>query len=511
MFKNSDNFNKENCTPNDIAELMADLLFICVANQQKAVNCSCYDGCCGTGELLTKARERFTTLAAKNCKNSSIRLFGQDCNEAACEACKSNLTSTENNAQADQIVCGSTLSADEYAERKFDFIISEPPLGKSWKNDKDNMGKMVVTDSRFTARLDDGEELSMLPKTGDSQFAFLLNNIAKMDSSSTFGTRIAEIHSETAFFKGGAGSGESNARRYLIENDLIEAIIKLPKNTLYSTGASTFIWLISNRKNDNRKGKIQLIDASGMKKKLPEAEGRKKYEITGELREEIIKIYLNMEENEKSRIVDNKALGFWEITVNRPLRQRVTVNVETIRETVSMFNTLYGVDTTEDDTPVVAPSDFFSFAMANPTVRTVKMPKTPAEIEMKTIYNTYMMTLMDFVRNEPYMDYNDFIDKFYNHPIIMNNPTRLKRFEDFMYPLLESDPKAEIVLLNGVPAIDADLRSLEYIPLSYEGGIEEFMKKEILPFSADAWFDQEQVKIGYEINFDMYFGKLIKA
>lgn len=499
-YKN-DYFEEENSTPNDIAELLADLVFKPVADRLENGGYTCYDGCCGTGKLLTVARERLNTLAAEKHKGVSVRLFGQECNGEAYARCISNLSSEKGSGQADQIVQGSALSADGFSSCRFDFMFSDTSFLKSRKSNAEKK-HIKTADSRFNACFKNGEAASMLPQSADSQLLFLLNSVSKMKNYSPLGSRIAEIHTVASLNKGEAGSGESNARRYLIENDLVEAIIALPKNTLYSTGVGSYIWILSNRKDERRRGKIQLINASDMKLPARVKIGKKKYELTAEIREEIVRIFLAMEENDRSHVIDNSELGFWCVTVNRPLRQRVTVNVETIRETVSMFNTLYGVETQEDDTPVVAPADIFSFTERNPTVRTVKMPKTAAEIEMKMIYDMYMTTLMDFVREEPYMDYNNFIDKFYSHPIIKNNKTRLKRFENFMYPLLDTDPSAKVVLKDGLPVFDPDLQFTASIPLSYAGGVKGFIENEVLPHSPDAWINEDRVRIGYEIHFN---------
>lgn len=242
-------FNEENneeagehWTPRDVVELMADLIFMPIADQIKDATYSCYDGACGTGGMLTVAQDRLQTLAARRGKNVSIHLFGQEINPETYAICKADMLLKGDGEQADHISYGSTLSLDGNATRQFDFMLSNPPYGKSWKTDADKMGgKKEILDTRFNAYLEDGEQLAMLPRTSDGQLLFLLNNVAKMKKDTPLGSRIAEVHNGSSIFTGDAGSGESNARRYLIENDLVEAIIAVPENMFYNTGIGTFI------------------------------------------------------------------------------------------------------------------------------------------------------------------------------------------------------------------------------------------------------------------------------
>ena len=262
-------FNEENneeagehWTPRDVVELMADLIIVPVADQIMDATYSCYDGACGTGGMLTVAQDRLLNIAKRRGKNVSIHLFGQEVQPETYAICKADMLLKGDGDQADHIAYGSTLSADGNATRQFDFMLANPPYGKSWKTDAEKMGgKKDILDSRFNAYLEDGTQLSMIPRTSDGQLLFLLNNVSKMKKDTPLGSRIAEVHNGSSIFTGDAGSGESNARRYLIENDLVEAIIALPENMFYNTGIGTFIWILSNKKEERRKGKIQLIDA----------------------------------------------------------------------------------------------------------------------------------------------------------------------------------------------------------------------------------------------------------
>lgn len=522
-------FNEENneeagehWTPRDVVELMADLVFVPVADQIKDATYACYDGACGTGGMLTVAQDRLLQLADQSGKKVSIHLFGQEINPETYAICKADMLLKGDGEQAEHICYGSTLSLDGNASRQFDFMLSNPPYGKSWKTDAEKMeveeetgrgkAKKAILDTRFNAYLPEGENLVMLPRTSDGQLLFLLNNISKMKKETTLGSRIAEVHNGSSLFTGDAGSGESNARRYMIEHDLVEAIIALPENMFYNTGIGTYIWILSNRKEDRRKGKIQLIDATGMKSPLRKNMGKKNCEFTDEIRAEIMRIFMEMEESEVSRIFNNEEFGYWSVTVERPLRQRVNVNIETIKETLSMFNVLYGVDVNheEDNIPTVSPADFLAFAEKNPNVRTIKMPKTWGQIEFEKIYHMYMKALIDLMQTEPYMSYNDFVTRLYNNPHIKNSGTKFKKFEDFMYPLLTKDPEAEIVYEKGKPVVDTELRDTEIVPFTYDGGIEGFMQKEVLSYAPDAWVDERKTQIGYEISFTKYFYKPVE-
>lgn len=180
-------------------------------------------------------------------------------------------------------------------------------------------GKKDILDTRFNDYLEDGTHLSMIPRVNDGQLLFMLNNVAKMKTDTPLGSRIAEVHNGSSLFTGDAGSGESNARRYLIENDLVEAVIALPEKMFYNTGIGTYIWVLSNKKEERRKGKIQLIDATNLKSPLRKNMGEKNCELTPELRAEIMQIFMGMEESKVSRVFDNREFGYWKITVLQPV------------------------------------------------------------------------------------------------------------------------------------------------------------------------------------------------
>lgn len=320
-------FNEENneeagehWTPRDVVELMADLVFIPIADKIKDASYSCYDGACGTGGMLTVAQGRLLTLAKRRGKEVAIHLFGQEINPETYAICKADMLLKGDGEEAEHIMFGSTISDDQHASRQFDFMLSNPPYGKSWKVDAERMGgKKDILDTRFNAYVGTGEELHMLPRTSDGQILFLLNNVSKMKQDTVLGSRIAEVHNAASLSTGNAGSGESEARRYLIENDLVEAIIALPENMFYNTNLGTYIWILSNKKEERRKGKIQLINATEMKVQLRKNMGQKNCEISAPLRKQILQMFLDMEENEISRIFPSSEFGFWQVTVRHSI------------------------------------------------------------------------------------------------------------------------------------------------------------------------------------------------
>lgn len=319
-------FNEENneeagehWTPRDVVELMADLVFMPIADKIKDASYSCYDGACGTGGMLTVAQDRLLTLAKRRGKEVAIHLFGQEINPETYAICTADMLLKGDGEEAEHIMYGSTLSDDQNASRQFDFMLSNPPYGKSWKTDAEKMGgKKDILDTRFNAYLSDTTEIQMLPKTSDGQLLFLLNNISKMKKDTELGSRIAEVHNASSLFSGDAGSGESNARRFMFENDLVEAIIALPESMFYNTSLGTYIWVLTNKKEERRKGKVQLIDATALKSPLKKNMGKKSCELTPDIQKEILKIFLSMEESDVSKIFSNSDFGFWKITVLQP-------------------------------------------------------------------------------------------------------------------------------------------------------------------------------------------------
>ena len=324
-------FNEENneeagehWTPRDAVALMARLLFLPVAGEVKSGTYLLYDGACGTGGMLTVAEETLRQLAAEHGKEVSTHLYGQEINAETYAICKADLLLKGGGEAADNIVGGpehSTLANDAFPFREFDFMLSNPPYGKSWKTDLERMGgKKEMRDPRFVIEHAGDPEYSLVTRSSDGQMLFLANKLAKMKRHTPLGSRIAEVHNGSSLFTGDAGQGESNIRRWIIENDWLEAIVALPLNMFYNTGIATYVWVLTNRKPEHRRGKVQLIDATGWYRPLRKNLGKKNCELGEDDVARICDTFLAFEESEQSRIFDNAAFGYWKVTVERPLR-----------------------------------------------------------------------------------------------------------------------------------------------------------------------------------------------
>lgn len=383
----------EHFTPRDIVTLMAEIAFVPIMDKITDSSYLIYDGACGTGGILSVSEERLQQLAEARGKRINTHIFGQELQPETYATCKSDLLIKGDGEEANNISFGSTISEDGKAGMKFDFCISNPPFGTPWKRDLENWGlkdKKDITDGRFLIAYDGNPAYSLVPNIGDPQMLFLANNISRMKDTTELGTRIVEVHNGSSLFTGNAGGGESNLRRYIIENDLLEAIIAVPEKMFYNTGIGTFIWIVTNRKESRRKGKIQLIDATSLKSPLRKNLGEKNCEFTPEINGQILRAYMDFEETPISKIFDNSEFGYWEITVDRPKRDEQGIIVKNKR---------------------------------------------------------------------------------------------------------------------GKIEIDKTLRDKEQVPLTYEGGIEAFVRNEILPYTPDAIVNTDDYVIGYELSFTKYFYK----
>jgi type I restriction enzyme M protein len=324
-------FNEENneeagehWTPRDAVKLMAKLLFLPIADRIESGTYLLYDAACGTGGMLTVAEETLEQLANEHGKQVATHLYGQEINAETYAICKADLLLKGEGDAADNLVGGpehSTLSNDAFPSREFDFMLSNPPYGKSWKSDLERMGgKDGIKDSRFVIEHAGDPEYSLITRSSDGQMLFLANMVSKMKHGTPLGSRIAEVHNGSSLFTGDAGQGESNIRRWIIENDWLEAIVALPLNMFYNTGIATYIWVVTNRKSDHRKGRVQLIDATQWFKPLRKNLGKKNCEFSDEDIQRVCDTFLAFDETEQSRIFPNAAFGFWKVTVERPLR-----------------------------------------------------------------------------------------------------------------------------------------------------------------------------------------------
>ena len=313
----------EHWTPRDAVELMAKLVFLPIEDQIKASTYVLYDGALGTGGMLTVAEQTLQEIAEKHGERISTHLYGQEINSETYAICKADLLlKGEDNADAN-IVGGpeySTLSNDVFKNEQFDFMLSNPPYGKSWNTDQDRMGGKKTTDPRFVIQHAGDPEYSLVTRVSDGQLMFLTNMVSKMKEDTPLGSRIAEVHNGSSLFTGDAGQGESNIRRWIIENDWLEAIVALPLNMFYNTGIATYVWVISNKKPGHRKGFVQLINATEWYRPLRRNLGQKTRELADEDIQRICDAFLDFEETEQSKIFPNEAFGYWKVTVDRPLR-----------------------------------------------------------------------------------------------------------------------------------------------------------------------------------------------
>lgn len=311
-------------TPRDIVELIADLAFVPIEDQIKSTTYRIYDGACGTGGMLTVAEERIQRLSQKAGKKVSIHLYGQENADETYAIARADMLVKGEGSQANNIFFGSTISNDGFPGETFDFCLSNPPFGTSWKKDLAAWGltkKDDITDPRFQVTYR-GEDFSLLPDIGDPQMLFLANNISKMKQDTPLGSRIVEVHNGSSLFTGKAGQGPSNLRQYIIKQDLLEAIVALPEKMFYNTGIGTYLWVLSNKKSAQRKGKVQLIDATTMKAPLRKNLGEKNGEVNAALRKKILDLYLAFDkaDPEYSKVFENHEFGYWQVTMQQPKR-----------------------------------------------------------------------------------------------------------------------------------------------------------------------------------------------
>ena len=324
----------EHFTPRDYVKLLADLAVMPIADQITDNTYKVYDGACGTGGILTIAQDRIQEIAKGRDKRVVVNIYGQELQPETYATCKADLMISGNiksfqylhgTQQREYIAFDSTISRDGHAGETFDFCISNPPFGTPWKEDLKKRGlgesdKKKFTDSRF--QIADGyfNEISFIPDIGDCQMMFLANNLSRMRNDTPLGTRIVEVHNGSSLFTGDAGSGASNLRQYIIENDLLEAIVAMPEKDFYNTGIGTFIWVVTNRKEERRKGYVQLIDATEIKTPLRKNLGEKNCETAEDDRKAILKLLMDFKETPQSKIFPNDEFGYWSVKVLRPLR-----------------------------------------------------------------------------------------------------------------------------------------------------------------------------------------------
>ena len=551
----------EHWTPRDAVRLMANLVFLPIENKLKSGLYLLYDCACGTGGMLTVAEEMLTEIAKKRGLQINSRLYGQEINPETYAVCKADMLLKGEGENADRIIGGaewSTLSNDAFPAQEFDFMLANPPYGKSWKKDLEAMGgKDGMRDPRFKV-MHAGEELSLVTRSSDGQMLFLANMVSKMNAKSTLGSRIAEVNNGSSLFTGDAGQGESNIRRWLIENDWLEVIVALPLNLFYNTGIATYIWVLSNKKPAHRKSKVQLIDATRWFKPLRKNLGKKNCELSPEDIDRISNTFLDFKETPESKIFPNEAFGYWKVTVERPLRLHSQLTLKAIESLrfvsgdEDLRSTLY--DEFGDDL-------FTNFAEIHSALekhlaewgndedegddeeggsakKGLPEKKKKKLLDLKTWERDVhlvevAMKLREALGEKLYEDHNVFCDRVaaaLKKADIKLSASDLKQILKAVSWRVETAPpviakthkpgKAKAnplyglyeATVDGKPAIveyesDTDLRNTEQVPLLEDGGIDAFIRREVFPYTPDAWIKEDATKIGYEISFTRHFYK----
>ncbi len=558
-------FNEENneeagehFTPRDAIILLSQLVFEPIKDNLPQI-ISIYDPACGSGGMLTESREYLLSLGVRE---SAIQLSGTECNPETYAICKSDLIIKGVNP--DGMNHGNTITENHFADTTFGYMITNPPYGKSWKEDKKKIyHEKQLLDHRFELSLPnfagETETLDCTPRTSDGQLLFMLENVDKMKTltQQPQGSRIASIHNGSSLFTGDAGSGEGNIRRYLVENDFVEAIVQLPNNIFYNTGISTYVWLLSNNKEERRRGKIQLIDASQAFEKLRKNQGSRNCTIAECHRNAILSAYLSFAEQETdadgvaSKIFDGDDFRYHSVTIERPLRLRSQFNALRIDELLYdksdyelskwLYDTYGELVYTGLDDKVVAIKEYFQENEIKVTDKKLAKLIAPKNWCERRELSVLAYKLMHEVGSGEYMDYNVFIDAIAKaadganlnakaadlksiaramsvpdenaekvikkiHKSKTKEITRLietyqvpeERLSDYGYYSL---PKGGYVEYES----DSNLRDGEKIPVKED--IYTYFMREVRPYVDDAWINRPATKIGCDISFNKYFYK----
>lgn len=462
----------EHFTPREVIRLMVDILFVednDVLTKPGIVK-TIYDPACGTGGMLSIAEEYIKELNPK----AHMELFGQELNDESFAICKSDILIKGQNA--DNIKYGNSFSKDGLPTEKFDYMLSNPPYGVEWKKVADEI-KAEHEDKGFGGRFGAG-----LPRINDGSLLFLLHMVSKMKPSNG-GTRIGIVFNGSPLFTGSAGSGESDIRKWIIENDMLETIIALPDQLFYNTGISTYIWIATNRKTKKRKGKVQLINAVSFYKKMTRSLGNKRNEISSEHIKEIVNLYTDFEEAEYCKILDNTDFGYHRITVERPLR----LNFQTTQERIDKL----WMHTAFVNLKLGFKGKKFE----------IKETEEGKKLQVDIIRAIKLIPEDKLFKNR--VKFIKVLNEVFEQANIKVTGQVIKAI---LNALSEKDETADICTdKDGNPEPDADLRDYENIPL--KDNIQRYFEAEVLPHVPDAWIDHSKTKIGYEINFTRYFYK----
>lgn len=502
----------EHFTPREIIKLMTHILFTPVKDHIKKGAYLIYDPACGSGGMLTEA-EHFALQLTHH--KAEFMLYGQEVNPETYAICTSDMLIK--GEKTENIAYGSTLAKDGFPEKQFDFMLSNPPYGKTWKIDEEAIvadrgkkGSQHIKDPRFQIGL---------PSISDGQLLFLMNMVSKMKHNTELGSRIATVHNGSALFTGDAGGGESEIRKHIIENDWLECIIALPKNIFYNTGIPTYIWIVSNRKTENRKGKVQLINAMEMYEKLRKNLGQKNCEMKPAQIDEITQLYMDFIENDISKIYPNDYFGYHKITVDRPLRLSAQFTPEAIAslrfdksiyEEMAWAYTQFGDDLYQDLAKYHAKIEahLHKHELKLKPADKNKLFSAVCWKNRLTLMQT-AQTLADTLGEQVFDDYNAFVPLLNKTIKALKLELDTKELKSMLDAITWKNEAAEPVIKktekNGtiLYEADSDLRDTENVPL--DQAIQDYFQREVLQHIPDAWIDETKTIKGYEISFTRYF------
>lgn len=461
-------------TPREVIRLMVNLIFSPDNDvlTTKGIVKTLYDPACGTGGMLSVSEEYLRELNPE----AQLEVFGQDYNDQAYAICGSDMMIK--GESLDNIRFGNSFTEDYMLGKTFDYMLANPPFGVEWKPEEKHI-RQEHEEQGYGGRFGAG-----LPRINDGSFLFLQHMISKMNPKEG-GTRLAIVFNGSPLFTGSAGSGESNIRQWIIENDWLEAIVALPDQLFYNTGISTYLWIVTNRKESKRKGKIQLINATGFFKKMRKSLGNKRNEICQDQRDDVTRLYGDFKEGEFVKIFDNADFGYSRITVERPLRLNFAVTEDRLAKV-------------QEATP------FVTLASSKKRKDTVAADEEIAE--GKALQGNILNALkklqgIGIIKNRE--QFSDQMKTTFKKAGV-TIPSTL--FKAILMALSERDEAADICVdAKGKPEPDTDLRDYENVPL--KENIADYMVGEVLPHVPDAWVDESKTKVGYEINFNRYFYK----
>lgn len=558
-------FNEENneeagehFTPRDAISLLARVVFEPVKDNLPKI-ISLHDPAEGSGGMLTEGREYLLSIGVRP---NAIQLSGTEINPETYAICKSDLIIK--GVDPSGMHLGNTITEDYFQGQSFGYQLTNPPYGKSWKTDKEKIyHEKTLLDRRFelpiTNFAGETEMLDCTPRTSDGQLLFMLEEVNKMKplDLQPQGSRVASIHNGSSLFTGDAGSGESNIRRYVVENDLVDAIIQLPNNIFYNTGITTYVWVLTNKKPENRQGKVQLIDASQAFEKLRKNQGSRNCTITSTYQDAILKTYMDFVEKEAgedkvaAKVFDGDDFRYYSVTIERPLRLRCQFNAlkidellydKTNMEVSKWLYQTYGnrvFEGIDDEIPAI--KEYFNDNdIKMPDKKLLKMISAKEWNARRELMHTAHQ-LMKAVGTAAYMDYNAFAEEINKVAKALKLETSAAVLKGIARAMSETDPEAmpvikkehkasskDIEMLAETYGIDrslladygyystakggyveyetdSDLRDTEKIPVKED--IYEYFLREVRPYVADAWINLPQTKIGCEISFNKYFYK----